>query len=93
MTSNSYMPRDRFAGQQKWTSLMHNGVIFPPPYNPHGVKILYNGELVNLTPEQEEIFLCLLLIVLLRCDSFITQLFILKFLIAGCNDVCKDETF
>ncbi|KAL6212863.1 hypothetical protein ACLB2K_018078 [Fragaria x ananassa] len=41
--------------KQKWTSLVHNGVIFPPPYEPHGVKMLYNGKQVDLTPEQEEV--------------------------------------
>lgn len=40
---------------QKWTTLEHNGVIFPPPYKPHGVKMLYNGRPVDLTPEQEEV--------------------------------------
>ncbi|KAI8557535.1 hypothetical protein RHMOL_Rhmol04G0018100 [Rhododendron molle] len=40
---------------QKWTTLIHNGVIFPPPYKPHGVKMLYKGQPVNLTPEQEEV--------------------------------------
>ncbi|CAL5008422.1 unnamed protein product [Urochloa decumbens] len=40
---------------QKWTTLEHNGVIFPPPYKPHGVKMLYNGKPVDLTPEQEEV--------------------------------------
>ncbi|KAL3626286.1 hypothetical protein CASFOL_029835 [Castilleja foliolosa] len=39
---------------QKWTSLSHNGVIFPPPYKPHGVKMLYKGIPVELSPEQEE---------------------------------------
>lgn len=43
-------------GQKKWTTLVHNGVIFPPPYSPHGVKMLYKGKEVNLTPEQEEVF-------------------------------------
>lgn len=43
---------------QKWTTLVHNGVIFPPPYKPHGVKMLYKGKPVDLTPEQEEV-LCL----------------------------------
>lgn len=42
-------------GGQKWTKLEHNGVIFPPPYKPHGVKMLYNGQPVDLTPEQEEV--------------------------------------
>ncbi|XP_042501550.1 DNA topoisomerase 1 alpha-like isoform X1 [Macadamia integrifolia] len=40
---------------QKWTTLVHNGVIFPPPYKPHGIKMLYNGQLIDLTPEQEEV--------------------------------------
>ncbi|KAF2288390.1 hypothetical protein GH714_007214 [Hevea brasiliensis] len=42
-------------GQKKWTTLVHNGVIFPPPYQPHGIKILYKGRPVGLTPEQEEV--------------------------------------
>nr|XP_027192874.1 DNA topoisomerase 1 alpha-like isoform X2 [Cicer arietinum] len=42
-------------GQKKWTTFVHNGIIFPPPYNPHGVKILYKGKPVTLTPEQEEV--------------------------------------
>ncbi|KAI4295239.1 hypothetical protein L6164_035306 [Bauhinia variegata] len=42
-------------GQKKWTTLVHNGVIFPPPYQPHGVKMLYKGKTVDLTPEQEEV--------------------------------------
>ncbi|XP_051131642.1 DNA topoisomerase 1 alpha-like [Andrographis paniculata] len=40
---------------QKWTTLVHNAVIFPPPYKPHGVKMLYKGKPVDLTPEQEEV--------------------------------------
>ncbi|CAN1790382.1 DNA topoisomerase 1 beta [Linum perenne] len=42
-------------GQKKWTTLVHNGVIFPPPYQPHGVKMHYKGKPVDLTPEQEEV--------------------------------------
>lgn len=42
-------------GGRKWTSLEHNGVIFPPLYNPHGIKMLYNGQPVDLTSEQEEV--------------------------------------
>ncbi|KAL0875344.1 hypothetical protein Bca101_025049 [Brassica carinata] len=42
-------------GQKKWTTLEHNGVIFPPPYKCHGVKIIYQGKPVDLTPEQEEV--------------------------------------
>lgn len=40
---------------QKWTTLEHSGVIFPPPYKPHGVKMLYNGKPVDLSPEEEEV--------------------------------------
>ncbi|GAV87263.1 Topoisom_I domain-containing protein/Topoisom_I_N domain-containing protein/Topo_C_assoc domain-containing protein [Cephalotus follicularis] len=42
-------------GQKKWTTLVHSGVIFPPPYQPHGIKILYKGRPVDLTPGQEEV--------------------------------------
>lgn len=27
----------------KWTSLVHNGVLFPPEYVPHGIKMKYDG--------------------------------------------------
>nr|CAB46363.1 DNA topoisomerase I [Daucus carota] len=40
---------------QKWTTLVHNGVIFPPPYKPHGVKMLYKESPVDLTLNQEEV--------------------------------------
>ncbi|RKO89509.1 hypothetical protein BDK51DRAFT_12332, partial [Blyttiomyces helicus] len=39
----------------KWTTLQHNGPIFPPPYEPHGVKMLYDGVEVTLEPEAEEV--------------------------------------
>ncbi|KAK8589142.1 hypothetical protein V6N13_088011 [Hibiscus sabdariffa] len=42
-------------GQKKWSTLVHNGVIFPPPYKPHGIKMLYEGRPVDLTPEQQEV--------------------------------------
>ncbi|KAM0884473.1 hypothetical protein ACQ4PT_030965 [Festuca glaucescens] len=42
-------------GRKKWSTLVHNGVLFPPPYKPHGVQMLYNGQPVTLTPEQEEV--------------------------------------
>eukprot|EP00736_Rhodelphis_marinus_P006191 Rmarinus@m.10293 len=41
-------------GGVKWKTLEHRGVIFPPPYEPHGVKIKYNGEPVTLSPAAEE---------------------------------------
>lgn len=39
----------------KWKSLKHNGVLFPPDYEPHGVRMLYDGQPVDLSPEQEEV--------------------------------------
>ncbi|CAG9313607.1 unnamed protein product [Blepharisma stoltei] len=39
----------------KWMSLEHHGLFFPPLYQPHGVPLVYNGEPIYLTPEQEEI--------------------------------------
>jgi DNA topoisomerase-1 len=40
---------------KKWTTLTHNGPLFPPLYEPHGVKMKYNGNVVSLTPDCEEI--------------------------------------
>ncbi|KXN92450.1 DNA topoisomerase 1 [Leucoagaricus sp. SymC.cos] len=44
-------------GSVKWTTLEHNGVIFPPPYEllPSHVKMKYNGKPVDLPPEAEEV--------------------------------------
>ena len=39
----------------KWKHMEHNGVLFPPEYEPHGIKIKYKGEPIELTPEQEEV--------------------------------------
>lgn len=38
-----------------WRKLEHPGVLFPPPYVRHGVPLLYDGQEVELTDEQEEI--------------------------------------
>lgn len=44
-------------GTKKWTTLQHNGVVFPPPYErlPKNVKMKYNGIAVTLAPEAEEV--------------------------------------
>ncbi|KAI9006293.1 hypothetical protein CLU79DRAFT_840896 [Phycomyces nitens] len=39
----------------KWTTLEHNGVLFPPEYVPHGVKMKYDGKPITLSPEAEEV--------------------------------------
>jgi hypothetical protein len=33
---------------QKWRTLHHNGVLFPPSYEPHGIKLKYDGEFIFL---------------------------------------------
>lgn len=39
----------------KWNELEHNGVLFPPAYQPHGVRMKYDGKPITLTPEAEEV--------------------------------------
>jgi len=41
--------------EKKWETLEHNGVLFPPKYQPTGIKILYKGEPIALNSYQEEI--------------------------------------
>jgi hypothetical protein len=38
----------------QWVTMEHAGVAFPEKYQPHGVRLLYDGQPVSLTPEQEE---------------------------------------
>ncbi|KAF9012361.1 hypothetical protein BDQ17DRAFT_1343749 [Cyathus striatus] len=44
-------------GSAKWTTLEHNGVLFPPPYEPlpKHVRMKYNGRELDLPPEAEEV--------------------------------------
>ena len=41
----------------KWTTLEHNGVLFPPPYEPlpKNVKLYYDGQAVDLHVDAEEV--------------------------------------
>ncbi|CAH0522711.1 unnamed protein product [Peronospora belbahrii] len=39
----------------QWRTLEHNGVMFPPPYKPHHVPLVYNGKEIALNPNQEEV--------------------------------------
>lgn len=41
-------------GRKKWTTFHHNGVLFPPEYEPHNIPIIYEGEKIHLSPEEEE---------------------------------------
>ncbi|CAD8212782.1 unnamed protein product [Paramecium pentaurelia] len=40
---------------QEWRYLEHHGVLFPPFYKRHNVGLIYNGKLITLTEEQEEL--------------------------------------
>lgn len=44
-------------GEERWQTLEHAGVIFPPPYEPlpSYVKLYYNGKAVELPPLAEEV--------------------------------------
>lgn len=48
---------DDLDGEQKWETLEHNGVIFPPDYEPlpSHVKLFYEGKPLDLPPEAEEV--------------------------------------
>lgn len=51
-----YFVCNQFGGvRKKWVKLHHNGVIFPPEYQPHHLPIKYNGQEVYLSPNLEEI--------------------------------------
>lgn len=41
-------------GIVRWRKLEHHGVQFPPPYEPHGRPLLYQGHAVKLAPSAEE---------------------------------------
>ncbi|KAJ3032132.1 UNVERIFIED_CONTAM: DNA topoisomerase 1 [Siphonaria sp. JEL0065] len=42
-------------GAEKWKTMEHNGVVFPPPYMPHGIKMKYDGTPIELEPDSEEV--------------------------------------
>lgn len=44
----------QLGGGNKWSTLEHNGVMFPPAYVPHGIPIKYNGNIIHLSPLAEE---------------------------------------
>jgi hypothetical protein len=46
---------DASAGVRWHTLEWPAGPKFPPAYEPHGVKLIYDGEPVDLTPDQEEV--------------------------------------
>merc|ERR1712167_261609 len=49
-----YWINKQIAGGPCWNTLLHNGVLFPPEYNPIKIPIIYKGEDIILNPEAEE---------------------------------------
>lgn len=49
---------NQFGGKsvKKWTTFTHNGVLFPEPYQAHGIPLVYGDkkEKIYLDPESEE---------------------------------------
>ncbi|PFH35822.1 putative DNA topoisomerase I [Besnoitia besnoiti] len=41
--------------EKQWSYLEHNGLMFAPPYEPHGIAVKYKGETVALPPDAEEV--------------------------------------
>src|SRR5438270_13132406 len=40
--------------KKQWTTLSHNGVLFPPEYIPHLIPLIYLGKEITLDPLAEE---------------------------------------
>jgi len=52
----AYLLYKQFGGaKKKWTTLEHNGVLFPPEYEPHRVPVIYQGREIVLDEKSEEI--------------------------------------
>jgi DNA topoisomerase-1 len=53
--SKKYMESSVAVIREKWHTLVHNGVAFPPDYRPRGIEITIKGERVLLNALQEEL--------------------------------------
>ncbi len=52
----NYWVISQFGGaKKKWTTLEHNGVLFPPEYVPHSIPVYYKGQPIILNPDAEEL--------------------------------------
>jgi len=51
---NYFLKKQFGGGKRKWTTLLHNGLIFPPEYNPHGILLKYKNELITIPSVAEE---------------------------------------
>lgn len=49
------LKKKQSGGGYKWTTLEHNGVLFPAPYETHNIPLKYNGKNIPLNEIQEEV--------------------------------------
>lgn len=54
----NYLLYNQFGGKSnnvpKWKTFSHNGVLFPEPYAPHSIPLIYGGKKIVLKPNSEE---------------------------------------
>lgn len=54
----NYLLYNQFGGKNnneaKWETFSHNGVLFPDPYIPHEIPLVYGGKKIILKPDSEE---------------------------------------
>ena len=54
----NYLLYNQFGGRKndesKWDTFTHNGVLFPEPYIPHHIPLIYGGKKIELKPDSEE---------------------------------------
>ena len=54
----NYLLYNQFGGKNnneaKWTTFSHSGVLFPEPYIPHSIPLIYDGKKIILNPNSEE---------------------------------------
>ncbi len=44
----------QFGGKRKWTTLQHNGVLFPPEYQKHNIPVIFQNKSIVLSKLAEE---------------------------------------
>ena len=52
--SNYIIIQQLGGAKKKWTTLEHNGVMFPPEYEKHNVPVIYQGQEIVLDTDAEE---------------------------------------
>lgn len=55
LIANYWMTAQFGGAKKKWTTLEHNGVLFPPEYEKHNIPVIYQDQEVVLDTDAEEI--------------------------------------